>query len=120
MLGNSVSITGSNGQVSFVSDGNLNLPGGNNIGFDVETAFTAVPPPTLYGLDPGESIVFLFSNTAYDALVASLVSGDFRIAMHVQQIGINGQDSAAFVNVPEPTSAMLGLLGTLLLMRRRR
>lgn len=120
VLSDSVSITGSTGQVSFVSDNGANLPGGNNIGFDVETAFTAVPPPTLYGLDPGESIVFLFSGTGYDALVASLVAGDFRIAMHVQQIGINGQDSASFVNIPEPTSAMLGLLGTLVLLRRRR
>jgi uncharacterized protein (TIGR03382 family) len=120
VLGDSVNITGSTGQVSFQSDDGATLPGGNNIGFDVETAFTAVPPPTLYGLDPGESIVFLFSGTSYDALVASLVSGDFRIAMHVQQIGINGQNSASFVNVPEPASAMLGLLGTLLLLRRRR
>jgi uncharacterized protein (TIGR03382 family) len=40
--------------------------------------------------------------------------------MHVQQIGINGQNSASFVNVPEPTSAMLGLLGALMLLRRRR
>lgn len=120
VLGDSVSITGSSGQVSFVGDDNLNLPGGTNIGFEVESAFKAIPPPALYGLDPGESIVFLFSGTVYDALVASLVSGDFRIAMHVQQIGIDGQSSASFVNVPEPTSAMLGLLGTLLLLRRRR
>jgi hypothetical protein len=121
VLSDSVSITGSTGQVSFVSNDGANLPGGNNIGFDVETAFTAVPPPALYGLDPGESIVFLFSGTNYDALVASLVSGDFRIAMHVQQIGANGNDSAAFVNViPEPSSAVLGLFGALLLLRRRR
>lgn len=120
VLSDSVSISGSTGQVSFASDDNLTLPGGNNIGFEVETAFTAVPPPTLYGLDPGESIVFLFSGTVYDALVASLVSGDFRIAMHVQQIGIDGQSSASVVNVPEPASAMLGLLGMILLLRRRR
>jgi hypothetical protein len=121
VLSNSVSITGSAGQVSFVRNNNLNLPGGNNIGFDVETAFKAVPPPTLYGLDPSESIVFQFSGTNYDALIASLVSGDFRIAMHVQQIGRCGDDSASFVNViPEPTTAMLGLLGTLVLLRRRR
>jgi hypothetical protein len=120
VLGDPGSITGSSGQVSFVGARNLTLPGGNNIGFDVDIAFKAVPPPPLYGLDPVESIVFLFKNTSYEALVASLVSGDFRIAMHVQQIGINGQDSASFVNVPEPTSAMLGLLGSLLLLRRRR
>jgi hypothetical protein len=121
VLSDSVSITGSTGQVSFVRNNNLNLPGGNNIGFDVETAFKAVPPPTKYGLSPGESIVFRFSGTNYDTLIASLVSGDFRIAMHVQQIGLCGEDSASFVNViPEPTSAMLGLLGTLVLLRRRR
>jgi hypothetical protein len=120
VLSDSVSISGSTGQVSFVNNDGATLPGGNNIGFDVETAFTAVPPPTLYGLDPGESIIFLFSGTVYDALVASLVSGDFRIAMHVQQIGIEGADSASFVSVPEPASAMLGLLGSLLLLRRRR
>ena len=121
VLGNSPSITGSSGQVSFIGDNNLNLPGGHNIGFDVETAFKAVPPPTLYGLDPGESIVFQFSGTNYNALIASLYSGDFRIAMHVQQIGINGSNSAAFVNViPEPSSAILGMLGSFMLLRRRR
>ncbi|RPJ35818.1 MAG: hypothetical protein EHM17_00855 [Verrucomicrobiaceae bacterium] len=120
VLGDSVSIDGVTGEVSFVRNDGANLPGGNKIGFAVDTAFTAAPPPTTYGLDPGEAIVFLFSGTIYDALVASLVSGDFRIAMHVQQIGIDGQGSAAFVNVPEPASAMLGLLGTLLLLRRRR
>lgn len=119
-LGDSVSITGSTGEVSFVRDDGANLPGGNTIGFQVDTAFSAIPPPTKYGLDPGESVVFLFSGTVYDALVASLVSGDFRIAMHVQQIGSSGQDSASFVNVPEPTSAVLGLLGALVLLRRRR
>jgi hypothetical protein len=121
VLSNSPSITGSTGQVAFISDGNLNLPGGNNIGFNVESAFKAVPPPTTNGLDPGESIVFLFSGTNYNNLIASLYTGDFRIAMHVQQIGLRGNDSAAFVNViPEPSSAMLGLLGTLFLLRRRR
>jgi hypothetical protein len=121
VLSSSVSITGSAGQVSFVRRNNLNLPGGNKIGFDVETAFKAVSPQPLYGLDPGESIVFQFSGTNYDALVASLYSGDFRLAMHVQQIGLCGEDSASFVNViPEPSSAMLGMLGALMLLRRRR
>jgi len=119
-LGNDVSIVGSTGVVSFDRNDGANLPGGNSIGFLVDTAFTATPPPTTNGLDPGESVVFLFSGSVYDALVASIVSGDFRIALHVQQIGMNGEDSAAFVTVPEPGSALLGLLGTLLLLRRRR
>ena len=120
VLGNDVSIVGSIGNVSFERNDRANLPGGNSISFEVDTAFVATPPPTTNGLDPGESVVFLFSGSVYDALVASIVSGDFRIALHVQQIGMNGEDSAAFVTVPEPGSALLGLLGTLLLLRRRR
>lgn len=120
VLGNDVSIVGSTGNVSLIRNDGANLPGGNNISFQVDTAFVAKPPPTTNGLDPGESAVFLFNGSAYDALVASIVSGDFRIALHVQQIGANGSDSAAFVTVPEPGSALLGLLGTLLLLRRRR
>lgn len=120
VLGNDVSITGSTGVVSLQRNDGANLPGGNNISFQVDTAFVAKAPPTTNGLSPDESVVFLFNSTVYDALVASIVSGDFRIALHVQQIGMNGEDSAAFVTIPEPASAMLGLLGTLLLLRRRR
>ena len=120
VLGNDVSITGSTGVVSLQRDDGLNLPGGNNISFQVDTAFKATAPPTTNGLSPGESVVFLFNGSVYDALVASIVSGDFRIALHVQQIGMNGEDSASFVSIPEPASGVLGLLGTLLLLRRRR
>lgn len=120
VLGDSVSITNTPGKVAFVSNDGANLPGGHNIGFEVKTAFTATPPPSKFGLDPGESVIFLFGGTVYDALVSSIVSGDFRIAMHVQEIGLRGEDSAAFVSVPEPGVAILGLIGTLLLLRRRR
>lgn len=120
VLGNDVSVVGSTGMVSFTRNDSANLPGGNSISFQVDTAFVATPPPTSNGLNPGESVVFLFNGSSYDALVASIVSGDFRIGLHVQQIGRNGEDSAAFVSVPEPSSALLGLLGTMLLLRRRR
>jgi hypothetical protein len=120
VLGNDVSIADSTGVVSLQPNDGANLPGGNNISFQVDTAFVAKAPPTTNGLSPGESVVFLFNGSVYDALVASIVSGDFRIALHVQQIGMNGEDSAAFVTIPEPASAMLGLIGTLLLLRRRR
>ncbi|HSP42856.1 MAG TPA: MYXO-CTERM sorting domain-containing protein, partial [Luteolibacter sp.] len=57
----------------------------------------------------------------YEQVLASVVSGDFRIALHVQEIGRFGEDSASFVNViPEPGSALTMLLGGLLLLRRRR
>lgn len=120
VLGDSVSITNTPGKVSFIRNDGANLPGGQNIGFDVTTAYKATPPPSKYGLDPGESVIFLFGGTVYDALVSSIVSGDFRIAMHVQEIGLCGEDSASFVSIPEPGAAALGLLGTLLLLRRRR
>jgi len=120
VLGNDVSIVGSTGEVSITRDDGAKLPGGKSISFKVDTAFVATPPPTTNGLDPGESVVFFFSGSVYDALVASIVSGNFRIALHVQQIGLNGEDSASFVSVPEPSSALLGLVGVMLLLRRRR
>jgi hypothetical protein len=121
VLGNTPGVLSSSGGVSFVRNDGANLPGGNNIDFEVDFAFTAVSPRPSNGLDPGESIVFLFGGAAYESVVASLVSGDFRVGLHVQEIGDCAEDSAAFVTViPEPGSALLGLLGALMLLRRRR
>jgi hypothetical protein len=119
-LGDSVEILTSTGSVSFVRDDGANLPGGNRISFEVDTAFTATAPPSKNGLDPGESVTFLFGAGSYNSLVAAIFSGNFRIGLHVQEIGLRGEDSAAFVSIPEPGSALLGLVGMLLLMRRRR
>ena len=120
VLGDNVSIVSSSPGVSFVRNDGAHLPGGNTIGFDVDTAFTAASPLSKNGLDPSESVIFLFNGTVYDALVASIVSGNFRIAMHVQEIGPCGSDSAAFVSVPEPGTTVLALLGMAILLRRRR
>jgi len=121
VTGGQISIQSYDGEVSFVRNDGANLPGGRNIGFQVESAFTATAPPSKQGLDPGESIRFLLGGTSYEHVVASLVSGDFRIAMHVQEIGRWGEDSAAFVSViPEPGSVLPVLLSSLLLLRRRR
>ena len=121
VLGDSAEIVSSSGGVSFVRNDGANLPGGNRIDFLVDSAYTATPPPSRNGLDPGESIVFRFGASVYDSVVASIVSGDFRIGLHVQEIGFGAEDSAAFVTViPEPGSALLGLLGALMLLRRRR
>jgi hypothetical protein len=119
--GNDVTIFSQSGGVMFTRTDGENLPGGTNIGFEVDSAFSANNPRPVNGIDPGESIVFLFNGATYEQVRASVASGDFRIAMHVQEIGRHGEDSAAFVNViPEPGSALTLLLGGMLLLRRRR
>lgn len=121
VAGNQVTVLSHSGGVSFTRTDGANLPGGNNIDFEVESAFTAANPQPVNGVDPGEWIVFLFGGATYEQVRASAVSGDFRIALHVQEIGRDGEDSASFVSViPEPGVAATMLLGGLLLLRRRR
>ncbi len=118
----SPSIDSTSGGVLLQQNNGANLPGGNNIGFVVESAFTAQPPPVHNGIDPGEWAYFLFSGSDYGDVVGALENGSVRIGLHVQQIGSNGGDSAAYVNVavPEPSVSLLGALGAALLFRRRR
>lgn len=106
--------------VVFNADDTVNIPGSNNIGFATTYGFTADPPPTYTGIDPGEHFVVSFENTDIKDLRKAISSGDIRIAIHVQQIGEN--DSASFVSVvPEPSSAMLiGLASLTCLLRRKR
>ncbi|HSP43218.1 MAG TPA: hypothetical protein VLO11_10135, partial [Luteolibacter sp.] len=58
--GNNVTILSHSDGVSFARTDGANLPGGTNIGFEVDSAFTADNPRPVNGVDPGESIVFLF------------------------------------------------------------
>jgi len=118
--GKDVTILSSSGGVSFARTDGANLPGGNNIGFLVDSAFTATAPRPKNGLDPGESIDFLFGGASYAQVLSSFHSGNFRIAVHVQEIGRFGEDSASFVVIPEPGVAATLLMGALLLLRRRR
>jgi hypothetical protein len=129
--------------VSIVQNNNLNLPGGNNIGFTVESGFRASNPSVKKGLDPNEFVYFFFGGSSYELVLAGLASGQVKIGMHVQEIGLDGEDSASYVNnlyvapndggggsgnsggggpdvIPEPSSALLTLVGTALLFRRRR
>lgn len=101
------------------------LPGGNGSphNFDVTgSADSDTPHPVTNGVDhPTESlrIVFaLLSGFDFDDLIAALLSGDFRIGMHVQAIaGITtGSDSDSFLNnpinpVPLPAGLILFLSG---------
>ncbi|MEY4243456.1 MAG: hypothetical protein RLZZ245_1041, partial [Verrucomicrobiota bacterium] len=129
--------------VSIVQNNNLNLPGGNNIGFTVESGFRASNPSVKKGLDPNEFVYFFFGGSSYELVLAGLASGQVKIGMHVQEIGLDGEDSASYVNnlyvapndggggsgnsggggpdvIPEPSSALLTLVGAALLFRRRR
>ena len=107
--------------VVFHANNSVNIPGSNNIGFDTTYGFSADPPPTTTGIDPGEQFVVSFANLTADEFAKAVNSGDLRIAMHVQQIG-KGDWSASYVTqVPEPSSSLLvGIGGILTLIRRRR
>lgn len=107
--------------VAFHTNNSVNIPGSNNIGFDTTYGFSADPPPTTTGIDPGEQFVVTFANLTAAEFANAVENGDLRIATHVQQIG-KGDWSASYVTqVPEPSSALLvGLGGVLALVRRRR
>ena len=94
----------------------INLPGGNRISFTTDVAYGSKPPPTILGINPGESIDILFAGTPLAAFLETPFS---RIGLHVQQIG-ELENSASFISVPEPSIGALGGLGILLLIRRRR
>lgn len=84
------------------------------------------------GLNNGESATFTFTGSApdqaaFNAIWDNFVDGNIRIGVHVQAIP-QGEGSAWYLNcevpprgdIPEPTAAALGLIGTVLLLRRRR
>jgi hypothetical protein len=111
--------------ISFASSNNETFPGGNAIGFVEAFRFIAAPPPVKNGLNPGESVTFSFGRPGLehteDEILALIKNGDFRIGVHVQGISGNDGPSASYVShIPEPTTALLGCLGTLLLLTRRR
>jgi hypothetical protein len=104
------------------------LPGGNSISpvFKTTQDFSADSdsPVASNGVNPGEwvSITFKLINgkTIADTL-AALDSGELRVGLHVQAIGVNG-GSESFVNkVPEPSLVLLlGIgLGAVTLVSKR-
>jgi hypothetical protein len=113
--------------IDFTLDGNPgNLPGGNSIvpQFVTSFSFSAEPPPTGNGVNPGEEVGFWFykSGLTLNSVLADLNDGDLRVGLHVINYASRGSES--FVStpaIPEPgTFGLLaaGLLGMLGVARR--
>lgn len=96
------------------------LPGGNEIGFSADSNFTATPPPPKNGLNPGEFAFFNFEGADFSKVIQGVNSGEVRFGVHILQVGPDGEDSISMVTIPEPSAALLGAIGMLALLRRRR
>lgn len=128
------SATGTGVDYSYSTGGNF--PSGNNVSFNADYHFSPKPPPNTNGIDPGESLTIRFygaagaGGTNYAAVEEAIANGDVRFGLHMQELPKDDEKrvSASFValpgdpgpGVPEPTTTALGLIGTLLLLRRRR
>lgn len=121
LSGTTITIENGTGVV-FAQDGSPgNLPGGNSISpqFDTSFSFSADPPPSTNGINPGETLGLVFSggSVSLAGVLDDLNSGDLRVGLHV--IAYANRGSESFVNrpglpplvgpVPEPgTWALLG------------
>jgi hypothetical protein len=98
-----------------------NLPGGNPIGFDATTGFSAVsaPPRPKNGVGPNEYLEIVFDlqdGTDFNDVIEGLDSGTAQIGLHV--IAFKGGGGGSFVNVahvPIPSAGLLFASGLCLL-----
>lgn len=121
LTGSTITIENGTGVV-FTQDASPgNLPGGNSISpqFDTSFSFSAEPPPSTNGINPGETLGLVFSggSVSLAGVLDDLNSGDLRVGLHV--IAYANGSSEGFVNrpglpplvgpIPEPgTWALLG------------
>ena len=113
------------GGVNFIED-NKNLSQGNTIGFVSDFGTTAAAPPPKNGVQPGDSITFLFNvatGVGLTDIMSALNSGALMVGMHVIAFADGSSDSLVSTTpVPIPASGLLILcgLGALAATRRRR
>jgi PEP-CTERM motif len=84
------------------------VPGGNSIGFSADLSADSDSPTQPNGANPGEYVTFAFLGS-FSEILADLLSGDLRVALHAQ--GFTGGGSEAFVNTPVPVPGTLALFG---------
>lgn len=88
------------------------------------TAFSLGPddPQPTYAISTGEEGAFigtLANSATFTDLTNAIENGDFRVALHAQGLLNDESDSFALVPAPEPTAALLGGIGLLILLSRR-
>jgi hypothetical protein len=101
-----------------------NLPGANNASppFVTSTGFSADsnPPAQPLGVNPSETLAIIFDTIGgqdFNDVITELADKTLRVGIHVQGFGTGGSES--LVNVPEPSTALLLLMGMGLLASRR-
>jgi hypothetical protein len=83
----------------------------------------ADPPPSLQGVNPGETVGIIFDligGQDFADVLAELDSGALRIGIHVQDYASGGSESFVNVPVPEPSTAALVAMGLGLVALRRK
>lgn len=113
------------------------LPGGSTVSFNATAALglTAVPPPPVNGLNPGESLTWTYSLASgfdVDAVIASMNNGGLRVGLHLIVLPNDGSEGFVTVGnpvlpppndppvIPAPLGGMLAGAGLLAIGARRR
>ena len=125
LLGSIASIV-NGAATSFAANGSPpTLPGGNNASpaFVEDFRVNATAPPPSNGVGPGETLGVIFDlagGVTVAQAQAAFASGALRVGIHV--IAFASGESESFVNVPEPSGAVLvaaGLVALAITCRRR-
>ena len=130
LLGPSVAVNSLSGSTSFTGGGASpsNLPGGNTVGFNATTSFSADvnPGPPANGVNTSNDILGLIlglgSFADFDAVVAAVNNGSLQFGYHVRSIGVAGGSDSYVSTVPVPAAVWMlgaGLLGLVSFGRRK-